>query len=56
MPNKIPVVFHYRSNCDYHFTVKELANKFNRQFECFGENTEKYNTFSVSIEKEVVKW
>ena len=55
VPNKIPVVFHNRSNYDYHFTVKELANKFKGQFECFGENTEKYNTFSVSSEKEVVK-
>ena len=51
--NKIPVVFHYRSNYDYNFTVKELANKFKGQFECFGENTEKCNTFSVSLEKSV---
>ena len=33
--------------------MKELANEFEGQFECLGENTEKYNFFSVPIEKEV---
>ena len=28
MPNKIPVAFHNGSNCDCHFIIKELANKF----------------------------
>ena len=53
--NEIPVVFHNGSNYDYHFIIKELANKFEGQFECLGENTEKYKTFSVPIEKEVTK-
>ena len=40
--NDIPVVFHKGSNYHYHFIIKELANKFYGQFECLGENTEKY--------------
>ena len=35
--------------------MKELANKFERKFECLGENTEKYKTFSIPVEKEVAK-
>ena len=31
---------------------KELAKEFKGQFECLGENTEKYITFSVPIRKE----
>ena len=38
-----------------HFIIKELTNEFNGKFECLGENTEKHKTFSVSIEKEVIK-
>ena len=53
MPNEVPVVFHNGSNYDYHFIIKELASKFHGQFECLQENTEKYKTFSVPIEKEV---
>ena len=53
VPNEIPVVFHNCSNYDYHFIMKELANEFEGQFECLGENTEKYKTSSVPIEKEV---
>ena len=53
MPNEIPVVFHNGSNYDHHFIIKELANEFGRQFECVGENTENYKTFSVPIEKEL---
>ena len=34
---------------------KELAEEFKKQFACLGENTEKYITFTVPIEKEV-KW
>ena len=53
VPNEIALVFHNGSNYEYHFIIKELANEFEGQFECLGENTEKYKTFSVSIEKEV---
>ena len=55
MPNEIPVIFHNGSNYDYHFIIKELANEFTGQFECHGENKEKYKTFSVSIKKEITK-
>ena len=53
MPNKFPVVIHNSLNYDYHFITKKLAKEFEGQFECLGENTEKYKTFSVPIEKEV---
>ena len=55
MPNEIPVIFYSGSNYDYHFMIKELANEFERKFECFEENTEKYKKFSIPIEKEVTK-
>ena len=48
-------VFHNGSNYDYHFIIKELANEFEEIFECLGENTEKYKTISIPIEKEVTK-
>ena len=35
--------------------IKKLANEFEGQFECLGENTEKYKTFSALMEKEVTK-
>ena len=35
--------------------MKELANKFKGQFECLGENTEKYKSFSVPVEEEIRK-
>ena len=55
VPKKIPKVFHNGSNYDYHFIIKELAEKFKNQFTCLGENTEKYINFTVPIEKEVTK-
>ena len=53
IPKEIPVVFHNDSTYDYHFIIKELAEEFDGQFECLGENTEKYITFSVPIKKEL---
>ena len=38
-----------------HFIIKELAKDFGVQFQCLGENTEKYKTFSVSTGKEILK-
>ena len=38
---------------DYHFVIKELAKKFEGQFECLGENTEKYITFSLPVKKDL---
>ena len=55
VPNEIPVVFHNGSNYDYHFIIKELANEFEGQFECLGENKEKYKIFSVPIKMEITK-
>ena len=52
IPKKIPAVYHNGSTYDYHFIIKELAEEFEEEFECLGENTEKYITFSVSIKKE----
>ena len=53
IPKEIPVVFHNGSTCDYHFVIKELVKKFEGNFECLGENTEKYITFSVLIKKKI---
>ena len=50
---EIPAVFCNGSTYDYHFIIKELAEKFEGQFECLGENIEKYITFSVPIKKEL---
>ena len=52
-PKDIFVVFHNGSTYDYYFIIKELAEEFERQFECLGENTEKHITFSVPIKKEL---
>ena len=45
VPNEIPILFHSGSNYDYHFIIKELPNEFEGQFECLGENKERYKTF-----------
>ena len=50
---EIPVVFHNGSTYDYHFIIKELVQKFEGNFECLGENNEKYITFSVPIKKKI---
>ena len=55
IPKYIPVVFHNGSTYDYHFIIKELGEEFEGEFECLGENTEKYITFSVPIKKKLQK-
>ena len=55
LSKKIPVVFHNGSTYDYLFIIKNLAEEFEGEFECLGENTEKYITFSVPIKKEITK-
>ena len=55
IPKGIPVVFHNGSAYDYHFIIKELAEEFEGEFECLGENTEKYISFSVPIKKKITK-
>ena len=52
---KIPIVFHNGSDYDYHFIIKELEEEFTRQFTFLGENSKKYITFTVPIEKEVMR-
>ena len=51
IPKEISIVFHNGSTYDYHLTVKQLAKEFEGQFECLGENSEKYITSSVPIKK-----
>ena len=51
VPKEIPVVFHNGSTYDYHFIIKELVKEFEGNFDCLGENTEKYITFSVPLKK-----
>ena len=55
MPKKLPIIFHNGSNYDYHFIIKELAEECRKLFPCLGENTKKYITFTVPIEKEVTR-
>ena len=47
--------FHHGSDYDYHFNMKELAEELEKQLSCLGENTGKYITFTVPIEKEVTR-
>ena len=53
VPREIPVVFHNGSIYDYHSIIKELVKEFDGNFECLGENTEKYIIFSTSIKKKI---
>ena len=48
------MAFHNEFNYDYHFIIKELAEEFKKQFTCLGKNAEKYITFTIPIEKEVI--
>ena len=52
VPQEFRVKIHNGSAYDYHFIIKELAEEFKGEFECLGENTAKYITFSVPIKKE----
>ena len=46
-------MFHNGSIYDYHFIIKELVKEFEDNFDCLGENTEKYITFSVPLKKKI---
>ena len=52
-PKEIPIVFHNGSTYDYHFIIKEFVKEFEGNFECLGENAEKYITFSVPLKKKI---
>ena len=51
-PKETPMVFPNRSNNDYPLIIKLLMQEFEGQFECLGENKEKYITFLVPMEKQ----
>ena len=53
IPKEIPVVFHNGSTYDYPFIIKELVKQFDGNFDCLGENTKKYITFSVPLKKKI---
>ena len=48
------IIIFYGLNYNY-LIIKELAEELKKQFTCLLENTEKYITFTVPIEKEVVQ-
>ena len=51
---EIIVILHNGFTYDYyHLIIKELTKEFEGHFECLGENTEKYITFSVPIRKQL---
>ena len=53
VPKEIPLVFHNGSIYDYRFIIKKLVKEFEGNFDCLGENTEKYITFSVPLKKKI---
>ena len=53
IPKEIPIVFHNGSTYYCHFIIKELVKEFEGIFECLGENTEKYITFSAPLKKKI---
>ena len=55
VPKKIHIAFHNGYNYDSNFIIKELAEEFEKQFTCLGENSEKYITFTVPIKKQVTR-
>ena len=48
VPKEIPVVIH-NAGYDTYFITEQLAEEFHGQFDCIGENMEKYITSSVPI-------
>ena len=53
VPKNIPIVFHNGSKYDYHFVIKKLAEEFKNDFECLGENTERY-IFPYHLKKKMI--
>ena len=52
---KIPIGFQNGSNNDYHFIMKKLAEEFEKQFTCLGENNQKYIIFTLIIKNEITR-
>ena len=54
--NEISVVFHRSSNYDDYVIIKKLANEFEGEFECLGENKEQWKKNNyATIKKKVTK-
>ena len=51
-PKQIPVVFHNGSTYEYHFIIEEVVKEFKGDYDCLGESTKKYITFSAPVKKE----
>ena len=49
--NEIPDVFHSGSNYDYHFMIKLLENKFDKQFKCLGKKQKNTKVFLLKQKK-----
>ena len=47
------MVFHSGSNYDNHFIIKEVAEGFEGEFYCLGENAEKWETLFDPITKKL---
>ena len=47
----IPIIIH-NASYDTHFIINKLAEEFQGELNCIGENMERYITFSVPIKKE----
>ena len=45
---------YFESNYDYQVIIKEPVEEFEEQLTCLGENTNKYMTVSIPIQKEVI--
>ena len=53
---KKPIAFHNGSNYDLHFVIKKLAEEFEKQFICLGENIEKiHNLYSFNRKRSYKK-
>lgn len=46
---------YFESNYDYQVIIKEPVEEFEEQLTCLGENTNKYITVSIPIQKEVIR-
>ena len=53
IPKEISAAFHNGSIYDYYFIIEKLVKEFDGNFECLGENAEKYITFSAPIKKKI---
>ena len=50
VPKDIPII--HSASYGTHFIINQLTAEFKGELKCFGENMEKYITFSVPVKKE----